>query len=463
MKAAFLSGWIYSRTLQGKYQGDTSVAPTNVNDYSDGDMVIIGKDFPDITCYYCKTIDEMRGSLVMWALVYSLDASGELQIYIVFRGTQTVFDAVIDISAVPIKVPFTASDDGETLDLHSGIYLAMRSEFNNIINELNKLLASSTVNGKWRTLKLYATGHSLGGGYAQAFGIEMVLNKSRILLDGRSIKEVSAEEMNVQVNSIITNNSGSSETDDQLTSIGDSGILFTVISFASPLMKWIKMQESQINSLQQLNPLPKKKVSPAKSKTFCGSVMNWFGSKAQKLVDTKDTLFPPSNVRDDCRYYVTEEILNDISPYKSYITNVVHLKDVIPRAQYGVKGRWTRQNGLEYDLSLNLTSFLLGGIEGIIPDQIVGYRPLGKSYVIKAKLDGKKYRLRLEDCSQYNDWYMIEYNKISEPKKFNTYTLTPGYQEDSCDGWLAQDHSVKFYHDHLKASLDGQPLTLDKY
>jgi len=240
-----LSGWIYSKKLEATYKGDTSVTPVNVNDYSEGDMVRIAKEFPDITCHYCKSIDELVGSIVMWALVYSIDESGELQVYIVFRGTQTALDAVIDASAVPIPVPFTSpgittsTQDGTNVNLYSGIYIAMRSEFNDIIFELNNLLTSPILSGKWKTLKLYTTGHSLGGGYAQAFGVELVLNKSRIVFDGRSIKEVSAEEMYMQ------------DSDDQLLSIDDGEILFTVVSFASPPMNWINMNRGQVDDLKK--------------------------------------------------------------------------------------------------------------------------------------------------------------------------------------------------------------------
>jgi hypothetical protein len=104
-----------------------SVAPAYVNKYSEGLMVDIGLEFQETICHYCKTTDEMNGSVVTWALVYSLDKSGELQVYVVFRGTQTVLDGVIDVSALPMAVPFTDTNSNDwnngSLHLHSGIYL----------------------------------------------------------------------------------------------------------------------------------------------------------------------------------------------------------------------------------------------------------------------------------------------------------------------------------------------------
>lgn len=397
---------------------DSPVLPQpSVKDASDP---VYGKDEVPLDSFLCHAYhpsNEMKGELITWALVYT-KSEAELVVYLVFRGTHTLQDVVIDLSYVPFVVnnPINPS---QSLMLHSGIVAALLLEMHQIKSCLSSLVLKYLTTGM--SLRFYSTGHSLGGGYAQVFGVLFLNDMESFIhmLDGRIsiIQPTTAENMSQSSGGIC---------------------FFSVLSFASPLIAWSKMDDETIRKLNDMNP------------------------SLESKIDKKYE-------RDIVRYYVTRTMLDDVYPVQSYIVNFINLKDVVPRAQIAVKSKWTIQNMAKTSVPnisflvnqvKNLAASSIGDIYNHIPNHLVGYRPLGRSFVIKVKKEIviKKYRrenvsysLELRDCSEHNDWFMLEYNKTKEYGGENMYPYSPGYQRSTDDGWIIVDHGVNFYFKHLKA------------
>lgn len=118
-----------------------------------GQSIMLGND--NYICHAYHPINEMTGELMPWAIVYT-EIDEELTIYLIFRGNQTLQDAIIDVSCIPIAFPIR---DVPQLMLHSGIVAAVTFEYDAIKQSLQNLMSS-----RERTIKFYCTGHSLGRG-----------------------------------------------------------------------------------------------------------------------------------------------------------------------------------------------------------------------------------------------------------------------------------------------------------
>lgn len=403
---------------------------------------IYGSDmFPNekFECHAYHPINEMVGELMSWAIVYT-ETNGVMTIYLVFRGTQSLQDGLIDVSYVPIPVenpnskfsrPESAKAAATTsivkgkltgdLLLHSGIFAAVKMEYEAIIKSLESLMNGK---GAGKSFRFYCTGHSLGGGYAQTFGVMLVNEKT---LNGLPLVPSQSEDMPL------------------LPKAGSC--YFTVISMASPLLLWQRPANDTVRTLKDLNVIRKKE-------NFVQTVTN----AAMFLFRLA---FYNSYLRASVRYFVTKKMLNTIVEPLYFITNIVNLKDVVPRAQIAIKNKWTIQNmvttnipniGSFMNKTKNLTAWNASDLYQVIPDTVVGYRPLGRTFVIT--VDDKKlgiwrnaYKLKLVDCSERNDWFMLEYSKTFD----KSYPVTLKFQDSIDDGWKVEDHNSVFYLRHLAA------------
>jgi len=87
------------------------------------------------------------------------------RLFLVFRGTKSQYDVLADSQFIPTEHLLSQ----ENHHVHSGIYNAMRKTIPRIVQQLEALIHSS----KQEFFHLRITGHSLGGGYAQLFFLDL--------------------------------------------------------------------------------------------------------------------------------------------------------------------------------------------------------------------------------------------------------------------------------------------------
>lgn len=90
---------------------------------------------------------------------------------IAFRGTASMEDVLIDVNISPM--PLETSQGVGTLEVHQGFYQGARRQ----LKEIQSVVASHAKPGSKR-LPVWITGHSLGGGYANAVVLHMLGNRS---------------------------------------------------------------------------------------------------------------------------------------------------------------------------------------------------------------------------------------------------------------------------------------------
>ena len=195
---SLLSGWIYAKaTNENASIADFSTHLPSLDQYLPKSMEV--KFYPAV---------DITNKLCTYAIVSTNDC-----VYLVFRGSVTVMDFVIDVSLAPEKI-------GKCW-ITSGHYAALKTVLENIFLELTKL----------KPKKIFVTGHSLGGALSQLFGY---LCKEKI---DTGIKPLAEELI--------------------------AGLV--VYSFASPLIRWEEPTTTEIREVEQAN-----KVEPAPERTWTG-------------------------------------------------------------------------------------------------------------------------------------------------------------------------------------------------
>ncbi|CAE7520819.1 unnamed protein product [Symbiodinium sp. CCMP2592] len=106
-------------------------------------------------------------SPVHWLLARSGKA-----IYLCFRGTANVQDALIDLAAVPDYFRFAEHGSG----VHGGIAHALEQRGKNVVKDVLKALQQHRKDGE----QLVLCGHSLGGGYAQVMAVHLLSRNEEV-------------------------------------------------------------------------------------------------------------------------------------------------------------------------------------------------------------------------------------------------------------------------------------------
>jgi hypothetical protein len=187
---SMLSGWIYAKAENGTSYEDFA---KNLS-YLDS----LQKYFPKENFFHLAV--DIKNELCTYAILSSEDS-----VYLVFRGSVTVMDFIVDVSLAPEKIG--------NYWITSGHYAALRTVLETIISELNKVTPNTVSKPK----KLFVTGHSLGGALAQLFGY---LCRENII-----------------------------DIADKLNSASSA----VVYSFASPLIRWAALEEEEINFINNNN------------------------------------------------------------------------------------------------------------------------------------------------------------------------------------------------------------------
>jgi Lipase (class 3) len=371
--------------------------------------------------------DEFSGKLATWAVTYRATQEGVI-VFVVFRGTVSVQDMVIDLSLVPTAVP-NPENVNQPLMLHSGIYLTATIDFDVIVESINEIVRPVCLRNM--RCEVIITGHSLGGGQAQAFGVAY---KSWLMKYKRLHIELK------------------------------------VFSFASPLMAW-----SSITSKELIEFLQEKKY------------------KRYRVHDDMIHEYPPNeNQRDEPKSSIQSYIFNivnlkDIVPRLPFVikfrysvlnaipntlfakfisgnnTNVVvgckplghtYVIQVLTeeRVQYTMIDVWN----YFYSMLTNKDKTMKDNIYAIIMTiSLAVYEWLFfGAFLFKQSFNN---RLILNDYSKDHSWYMKEYNKT--PKV--NYPVTVGYNNtDDKNGWNVENHTAKYYYYNLKSCWDSNLVTI---
>ena len=134
---SLLSGWIYAKaTDENASIAAFSTHLPSLDQYLPKNMEV--KFFPAV---------DIKNKLCAYAIVSANDC-----VYLVFRGSVTVMDFVIDVSLAPEKI-------GKCW-ITSGHYAALKTVLETIFLDLTKL----------KPKKIFVTGHSLGGALSRLFG-----------------------------------------------------------------------------------------------------------------------------------------------------------------------------------------------------------------------------------------------------------------------------------------------------
>jgi len=246
--------------------------------------------------------------------------------------------------------------------LHSGFYVSIKSVVDDIFDKLSKFCETST-----KTYDFFITGHSLGGGLSQIFGYMWKEN----VFPPDLMEKVSKLDFKV------------------------------VFSLASPLVRWAPLTQSEIQFINEKN----------------------------QSTDRTRFLVPDS----------MKAWKKDYEPL-NYVVNFVFEKDIVARVPFALKCRWSLKNVTTWavaQVNSSLLKMMASGAgapdtvakqlsSGFVPDVMIGYIPLGHTYLI--------HGTQLQNVSENHNWFMDEYDK----KK--------GGGAD--DGWNVTDHLLSDTHSY---------------
>lgn len=131
-----------------------------------------------IVCAVCE-----RESVPAWALAQEAETGRPCKLYLVFRGSQTLADVMVDLVATKTLRRMDAGADGAykvevkkfggeaTAGFHAGMWTALSRAVGAIITELNRVTHAG---GNDQIFQLVVAGHSLGGGYSQMFALDLL-------------------------------------------------------------------------------------------------------------------------------------------------------------------------------------------------------------------------------------------------------------------------------------------------
>jgi len=111
----------------------------------------------------------------------------------VFRGTDDMQDAAIDVSAVPS--PSSGTEFG--IGVHSGMYAALQQDGQHV-NVLEEVLKELNKHRQWHE-HLILSGHSLGGGYAQIVALHLLHREAHDSYHSAGLLKSTAGFGNIQV------------------------------------------------------------------------------------------------------------------------------------------------------------------------------------------------------------------------------------------------------------------------
>lgn len=105
--------------------------------------------------YTCEAVHHSQGkNIAAWSAFSSADT-----VWIVFKGTQTLLDAIVDISVVT----YQHADDG--LEVQGGMWMSLTQRRHHTLDMINELI-SKFQTSRPELQKVIICGHSLGGAYA---------------------------------------------------------------------------------------------------------------------------------------------------------------------------------------------------------------------------------------------------------------------------------------------------------
>jgi len=313
---------------------------------------------------------------------------------------------IIDASLVPKDVTNPEDIKGPPLMLHSRIYLTAVKDFVEIVGIINCI--KSQVCSDTMFCDVIITGHSLGGGQAQAFGIAL----KNWLIDNEVINTT-----------------------------------LKVFSFASPLMAWSSIDSPDLVRYLQEKNYKRYRVHPNMIKEPNNAVQDYIFN----FVNLKDVV-PRLPFVVKFRYTLLNAIPNTALAkfLSSNNTNVV--VGCKPLGHTYVMQVLTEEKVPFYCIDIRKTIYEMLSVRSNI---VTVYEWLFFGAFLFKKTF--KDRLILNDFTNDHSWFMMEYNKSAK----SNYPLTIGYNNtDNKNGWNVENHTAQYYYNNLKCCWDATSTVL---
>ena len=412
LRAAELSNWIYGASRDRQNNWIPSIDEHIKLPFSNELLRLAGFNLAN----------EFLGKLATWAVTYDSTNDGCI-VFVVFRGTVTVQDMIIDVSLVPQDVTNPQDINGPPLKIHSGIYLTATIDFVEILEIIDRIKRQEC---RYRTTKceVIITGHSLGGGQAQALGIAY---KNWLIKHKKN------------------------------------DITLKVFSFASPLIAWSPIKSLGLESYLKEKKDKRYRVHPnmmtEPNKALQKYIFNIVNMKdivarllfAIKFRYTLVNAVPNAALADILSGSKTDVVVGCKPLGQTYVIQVLR-EEKVPLYFMDVWNAF-------YNMLTDKKNAMIHNIIGIIffiSLAIYEWLYFG-SFLFKQSFNN---RLILNDYSCDHSWFMLEYNKSTQ----GNYPITIGYSNtDNQNGWSVEHHTVKYYFYNLKSCWDGETVLISDY